>query len=98
MENEQIVKVLTEVDERSKDNRRRLDCVEKRQGELDNLVSSVAVIATKLQTFEEDIKEIKTDVKVLMEKPAQRWESVVDKVIMTILGATILFILTQIGL
>ena len=98
MENEQIVKVLTEVDERSKDNRRRLDCVEKRQGELDKLVSSVAVIATKLQTFEEDIKEIKTDVKILMEKPARRWESVVDKILMTALGAMVIYILAQIGL
>jgi len=98
MENDEMVKTLSEVDERSKSNAKRLDCVERKQGELDKLVSSVAVIATKLQTFEEDIKEIKTDVKVLMEKPARRWESVVDKVIMTILGAAILFILTQIGL
>ncbi len=98
MENDEMVKTLSEVDERSKSNAKRLDCVERKQGELDKLVSTVAVIATKQQTIEDDVKEIKTDVKCLSEKPARRWESVVDKVIMTILGAAILFILTQIGL
>lgn len=98
MENDEMVKTLSEVDERSKSNAKRLDCVERKQGELDRLVSTVAVIATKQQTIEDDVKEIKTDVKCLSEKPARRWESVVDKVIMTILGAAILFILTQIGL
>lgn len=98
MENDEMVKTLTEVDARSKSNAHRLDAVEKKQGELDRLVSTVASIATRQETIEDDVKEIKTDVKCLNEKPARRWESVVDKVIMTILGAAILFILTQIGL
>lgn len=98
MENDEMVKTLTEADARSKSNEHRLDSVEKRQGELDRLVSTVASIATRQETIEDDVKEIKTDVKCLSEKPARRWESVVDKVIMTILGAAILFILTQIGL
>lgn len=98
MENDEMVKTLTEVDERSKSNTHRLDAVEKRQGELDRLVSTVAVIATKQQTIEDDVKEIKTDVKVLSEKPAKRWDGAVDKIIMTVLGAIIIYILAQIGL
>ena len=98
MENDEMVKTLTEVDERSKSNTHRLDAVEKRQGEFDRLVSTVAVIATKQQTIEDDVKEIKTDVKCLSEKPAKRWDGVVDKIIMTVLGAIIIYILAQIGL
>ena len=98
MENDEMVKTLSEVDERSKSNAKRLDCVERKQGELDKLVSTVAVIATKQQTIEDDVKEIKTDVKFLSEKPARRWESIVDKIIMTVLGAVIIYILTQIGI
>ena len=98
MENDEMVKTLTEVDERSKSNTHRLDAVEKRQGELDKLVSTVAVIATKQQTIEDDVKEIKTDVKFLSEKPAKRWDGAVDKIIMTVLGAIIIYILAQIGL
>jgi seryl-tRNA synthetase len=98
MENDEMVKTLTEVDERSKSNTHRLDAVEKRQGELDRLVSTVAVIATKQQTIEDDVKEIKTDVKALSEKPVKRWDGAVDKIIMTVLGAIIIYILAQIGL
>ena len=98
MENDEMVKTLTEVDERSKSNAKRLDCVERKQGELDKLVSTVAVIATKQQTIEDDVKEIKTDVKFLSEKPAKRWDGIVDKIIMTVLGAVIIYILAQIGL
>lgn len=98
MENDEMVKTLTEVDERSKSNTHRLDAVEKRQGELDRLVSTVAVIATKQQTIEDDVKEIKTDVKVLSERPVKRWDGAVDKIIMTVLGAIIIYILAQIGL
>jgi seryl-tRNA synthetase len=98
MENDEMVKTLSEVDERSKSNAKRLDCVERKQGELDKLVSTVAVIATKQQTIEDDVKEIKTDVKVLSEKPAKRWDGAVDKIIMTVLGAVIIYILAQIGL
>ena len=98
MENDEMVKTLSEVDERSKSNAKRLDCVERKQGELDKLVSTVAVIATKQQTIEADVKEIKTDVKCLIEKPAKRWDGVVDKIIMTVLGAVIIYILAQIGL
>ncbi len=98
MENDEMVKTLSEVDERSKSNAKRLDCVERKQGELDKLVSTVAVIATKQQTIEDDVKEIKADVKVLSEKPAKRWDGAVDKIIMTVLGAIIIYILAQIGL
>ena len=98
MENDEMVKTLSEVDERSKSNAKRLDCVERKQGELDKLVSTVAVIATKQQTIEADVKEIKTDVKCLSEKPAKRWDGAVDKIIMTVLGAVIIYILAQIGL
>ena len=98
MENDEMVKTLSEVDERSKSNAKRLDCVERKQGELDKLVSTVAVIATKQQTIEDDVKEIKTGVKCLSEKPAKRWDGVVDKLIMTVLGAVIIYILAQIGL
>lgn len=98
MENDEMVKTLSEVDERSKSNAKRLDCVERKQGELDKLVSTVAVIATKQQTIEDDVKEIKTDVKFLSEKPAKRWDGIVDKIIMTVLGAVIIYILAQIGL
>lgn len=89
---------LTEVEDRAKSNTRRLEEVEKRQDNLDKLVSTVEVLAVREKNVENDVKEIKADVKSLTSKPAQRWDSIVDKVIWAIVAAMITYMLTQIGL
>ena len=91
-------KRLTEVEERSKSNAHRLDEVEKRQDNLDELVSTVKVLAVREENVETDVKEIKNDVKSLTSKPGKRWDSLVDKIVITIAAAIIGFILAQIGL
>ena len=91
-------KRLTEVEERSKSNMHRLDDLEKRQDNLDELVSTVKVLAVKEEQVESDVKEIKNDVKTLTLKPAKRWDGLVDKVIMTLTAALIGFLLARIGL
>ena len=89
---------LTEVEERSKSNTHRLDELEKRQDDLDELVSVVKVLAVREEAVENDVKEIKADVKSLTSKPAERWDSLVDKIIWAVAGAVLAFILAQIGL
>lgn len=91
-------KRLTEVEARSKSNEHRLDDVEKRQDNLDELVSTVKVLAVREETVESDVKEIKNDVKNLTGKSGQRWDSLVEKVLMVIVAAVVGFILAQIGL
>lgn len=90
-------KRLTEVEGRSKSNAHRLDEVEKRQDNLDELVSTVKVLAVREENVETDVKEIKNDVKSLTSKPGKRWDSLMDKIIITIAAAIIGFILAQIG-
>ena len=46
----------------------------------------------------ENLVEMKDDIKVIKEKPAKRWDSVIDKISMTILGAIILFLLAKLGI
>lgn len=91
-------KRLTEVESRSKSNMHRLDEVEKRQDNLDELVGTVKALAVREENVENDVKEIKSDVKSLTNKPAQRWDSLVDKIILTIAAAVVGFILAKIGL
>ena len=55
-------KRLTEVESRSKSNTKRLDEVEKRQDSLDDLVSTVKVLADREKRVETDVSEIKDDV------------------------------------
>ena len=89
---------LTEVEERSKSNTHRLEELEKRQDNLDDLVSVVKVLAVREEAVENDVKEIKADVKILTSKPGQRWDSLVDKIIWAVAGAVVAFILAKIGL
>ena len=91
-------KRLTEVEERSKSNSHRLDEMEKRQDNLDELVGTVKVLAVREENVENDVKEIKSDVKSLTNKPAQRWDSLMDKIILTVAAAIVGFILAKLGI
>lgn len=85
-EQEMAVK-LTETEARSRDNGRRLDRVEQRQEELGRLLSAVEVLAARQGTLEGDVREIKTDVKALTQKPARRWEQLVERALYLAVGA-----------
>lgn len=89
---------LTEVESRSKSNAHRLDDVERRQDNLDELVGTVKALAVREENMENDVKEIKSDVKSLAGKPGQRWDGLVDKIIWAVAAAVIAFLLAKIGL
>lgn len=91
-------KRLTEVEERAKSNSHRIDEIEKRQDNLDELVGTVKVLAVREENVENDVKEIKSDVKTLTNKPAQRWDSMMEKILMLVISAVVGFILARIGL
>lgn len=88
---------ITVVEDRSKSNTKRLDELEKRQDNLDELVTTVKVLAVREESVENDVKEIKSDVKSLTDKPAKRWDGLVDKIILTIAAAVVGFILARFG-
>ena len=89
---------LTEVEARSKSNAHRLDDVEKRQDNLDKLTTSVSLLAEREERMESDVKEIKSDVKTLAEKPAKRWEAVVEKALLAVVAAVMAYFLGRMGL
>lgn len=89
---------LTEVEERSKSNTHRIDELERRQNNVEKLATSVEVLAIQQNSLKEDIGEIKTDVKTMASKPAKRWESVVEKIIITVVVAVVAFLLAKVGL
>jgi predicted nucleic acid-binding Zn-ribbon protein len=88
---------LTTVEDRSKSNSHRLDEVEKTQKDYSELLSTVKVLAIKEQNVENDVKEIKTDVKSLTNKSGKRWDGLVDKIILTVAAAIVGFVLSRIG-
>ena len=78
---------VTAVEKLAGSNRHRLEDIEKRQDNLDELVKSVALFAQEQEYIKEDVKEIKADVKALTDKPAKRWESLLDKLLLVAAGA-----------
>lgn len=89
---------LTEVEARSKSNMHRLDDMEKRQNDLDELVGTVKVLADREKRVEDDVKEIKDDVKSLTSKPAKKWDNLINQIITILVAAIAGFILAKIGL
>ena len=88
---------LTEVEERTKTCFRRIDDLEKRQDNLDELVGTVKELAIREEKVEESVKEIKADVKTLTNKPAENWHEIVKTLIGVIVAAIAGFILAKVG-
>lgn len=88
---------LTEVEERSKSNQHRLDTMEKRQDALEELTSTVKVLAVREEAVEKNVEEIKSDVKGLAGKPGKRWDNLVAQIIEIIVAAAVGFLLARIG-
>lgn len=91
-------KRLVKVEDRTLSNSHRIDDLERRQDNLDELVGTVKVLAVREESVENDVKEIKADVKSLTEKPAKRYDNIVEKIIYLIVAAVVGFLLAKIGL
>lgn len=89
---------LTEVEERSKSNKKRLDEFEKRLDDTTQLVTSVAVMAEKLKNMEVSISDVQVTLRKIAEKPGKRWDSIVEKVLLGVVAAVVAFMLANIGL
>lgn len=98
MENHSFEHRMTEVEDRSKSNTHRINEMERRQDALEKLTTTVEVLATREKKVEEDVGEIKTEVKNLTSKPAQRWEKIVETLITVIASALVGFLLARLGL
>lgn len=95
---ENIIKDLADIQQRTHSNTRRIEVLEKGQADLNQLVTSVALIAQKQEQMEDGIEEIKADVKSLTQKPAKRWEAVVEIVFKVVLTALITAALIKLGI
>lgn len=89
---------LTEVEERSKANSHRLDKLEESTEAINRLATSMEVMAERQEQVVETVGKLDTKVTALEEKPAKRWDSLVDKIVWAIAAALIGFVLAQLGL
>ena len=98
MENEQLALKLQETTDRSVRNEGRIKKLEQEHATLQQLATSVAVMAEQMRTMNSNVNVLTGKVDMLEEKPGKRWESIVEKVIWAVLAAVIAFALARIGL
>ena len=79
MTNEEIAAAISDVNNRSKSNTHRLD----------KLVTAVAGMQKDLEHTQGDVKEIKGDVKAMMETPKKRWDTVITVIITAVVSAIV---------
>ena len=96
--NEEQIKTLVECDQRSKSNTKRIDKLEANYEALNKLTTSVEVLATKVDTMNENLNEVRDKVDEQTAKPGKRWEAIVEKVIFLVVGAVVAFLFAKIGL
>lgn len=89
---------LTKVEEQAERNTGRIKKLEAEHEALNKLATSVAVLTEREERMESDVKEIKTDVKILAGKPAKKWDDMTSKIIAVVVGAIVGYILTQVGI
>ena len=86
------------MEQRSKSNSHRLDDLERQTEAVNNLATSVAVMAERVQNTGEKVDGLCTDVKELKAEPGKRWKGVVEKAIYIVVAAVVGYILAGLGL
>lgn len=97
MEIETVALKLQETTDRSIRNEGRIKKLEAEHETLQQLATSVAVMAEQMKTMNTSVNALTNKVGELEGKPGKRWESIVEKVLLVVIGAIAAYALTKIG-
>ena len=89
---------LIETEQRSKSNSHRIDKLEEKIEDISGIVTALQVMNTRMDTMDGEIKEVRKDIKELVDKPAKRWEAIVGAVIGAVVAGLIAFVFFKLGL
>lgn len=98
MDNEQYAIKLQETIDRSLRNEGRIKKLETEHEVLHELATSVAVMAQRMETMNQNVTTLTNKVEEIESKPAKRFDDIVDKIVWAVLGAFVAFVLNGIGL
>ncbi|MDE7242785.1 MAG: hypothetical protein K2O18_02240 [Oscillospiraceae bacterium] len=90
--------LLPRIEALEQDSRHNKDAHKEFYGKLEASHTNVALIEQRLNQIKEDTGEIKESVQDMKEKPAKRWESMVEKVLGAVALSVIAFLLGKVGL
>lgn len=83
---------LTVAEDRSLRNEGRIKKLEGEHEALHQLATSVAVMAEQLKTMNDNVDTLSEKVDALEDKPAKRWEGLLDKVLFAAAGAFVAWV------
>ena len=92
MNENEIIKELTEVGQRAKSNTRRLDRMEARQDNLEKLTNTVATMQVELKNTAAIVGETRDAVKNLQSKPGRRWDALIAAIFTALAGLVVGFL------
>ena len=95
---DEIQAYVAALDARCKSNQHRIDELEADNKALHQLATSVEVLATKQETIESNVNEIKNDVKALKALPGSRWEGLIKAAVTAIVAGLVGWAIAQIGI
>jgi hypothetical protein len=96
--NEEQIRMLTEVDQRSRSNTHRIDEMQDKLDDYGEMVSTIKVLANEQGHIKDDVSEIKKTVTGIAEKPGKRWDDLVKTVIGIVVGALLALAFTHMGI
>lgn len=89
---------LTEVENRSKSNTRRLDKLEEMTDAINKMAISLERMTLKQESMSGNLSKLTTDVESLKAEPAKKWRFVVEKALYFVVGGVMAVILAKVGL
>lgn len=89
---------LAELEQCIRSNTRRVEALERGQEALNRLTTAVGVLAAKQDNMGEDVKAIGDKIDLLESRPLKRWETILDRVVVTALSLVLGCLLAKIGL
>ena len=98
MTTEELAIAHQKTDDRSIRNEGRIKKLEEAHEVLQDLATSVAVMAEQIKTMNTNVGALATKVDKLEEKPANRWDSFIDKAFWAVAAAFIAYVLGSIGI
>lgn len=98
MDETELVKTMSTLEQECRDHDRRIAVLEKQTNAVNELATSVAKMAQKMEWTGNKVDALCTDVQELKNEPAKKWRFVVEKTIYIAVSAAMGYVLARIGL
>lgn len=98
MDDNVILERLVAMEQKTANNAEAIKELERRTESINDLASSVKILALKQEGCEHTITEIRDTLKAILEKPAKNWASLTSQTLGLVISAVVSLVFVKIGL